>query len=212
MFQTNSRLFLRKTCEIFKYSKSVRNSYANTIFTLLNSPGWLNTVTGNETGLTSEVISTTSLRTQPLTGCTTPPGSTPPILYEQQSGFFYVPQESTVFRPYPRRPQASWLPYIHFLAIACILRKRLVHVTGSNIFPDKHLWQILRWRQLRNLYRSYVLQNMLPSWRRWITCKNPSLLASRSALTTASKHSSWLLGSSPATTCKRLISACLGVL
>ena len=118
----------------------------NLYFTLLNSPGWLNTVTGDETGLTSEVISTTSLRTQPLTGCTTPPGSTPPILFEQQSEFFYVPQESTVFRPYPRRPQASWLPYIHFLAIACILRKRLVHVTGSNIFPDKHLWQILRWR------------------------------------------------------------------
>ena len=158
--------------------------------------------------------------TQPL-HCTTPPGSTSPTLYEQQCGFFYVEQESeqwkscetgpTVFRPYPRRPKASWLPYI-FLAIACILRKRLVHVTGSNIFPDKHLWQILRWQQLRNLYRSYVLQNMLPSWRRSITCKNPSLLASRSALTTASKHSSWLLGSNPATNRKRLISACLGAL
>ena len=102
--------------------------------------------------------------------------------------------------------------YIFWRKVACILRKRLVHVTGSNIFPGKHQCQIPRWRQLRNLYGSYVLQNMLPSWRRSITCKNPSLLAPRSALTTASKHSSCLLGSSPATTCKRLISACLGVL
>ena len=49
-----------------------------------------------------------------MKGCTTPPGSTPPILYEQQCGFFYVPQESEHwkscktagpmdFRPFPRR-------------------------------------------------------------------------------------------------------------
>ena len=54
-----------------------------------------------------------SLRTQPMKGCTTPLGSTPPTLYEQQCGFFYVPQESeqwescetgpTVYRPYPSR-------------------------------------------------------------------------------------------------------------
>ena len=29
-----------------------------------------------------------------MKGCTIPQGSTPPILYEQQCGLFYVPQES----------------------------------------------------------------------------------------------------------------------
>ena len=50
-----------------------------------------------------------------MKGCTTPPASTPPTLYEQQCGFFYmyIPQESEqwkscetgrkVFRPYLRR-------------------------------------------------------------------------------------------------------------
>ena len=56
------------------------------------------TVTGDETGLTSQLISTLStplLLTHPLIGgCTTPPGSTPPTLYERQCGFFHVPQES----------------------------------------------------------------------------------------------------------------------
>ena len=28
-----------------------------------------------------------------MKGCTTPQGSTPPTLNEQQSGFFYVPQD-----------------------------------------------------------------------------------------------------------------------
>ena len=61
----------------------------------------------------SQLISTPSLSTQPMKGCTTPSGSTPPTLYEQQCGFFYVPQESEqgkssetgpmVFRPYPGR-------------------------------------------------------------------------------------------------------------
>ena len=81
-------------------------------FASLNSPQWLETVTGDETGLTSQLISAPSLPTQPMKGCTTPPGSTPPTLYEQQCGFFHVPQESeqwkswhgpTVFRSYPRR-------------------------------------------------------------------------------------------------------------
>ena len=53
-----------------------------------------------------------------MKGCTTPLGSTPPTLYEQQCGFFYVPQESeqwkrkscktaepTEFCPFPRRPE-----------------------------------------------------------------------------------------------------------
>ena len=41
----------------------------------------------------------------------------------------------------------GFLVAVHFLAIACILRKRVVYVTGSNIFPNKHLWQIPRWRR-----------------------------------------------------------------
>ena len=52
------------------------------------------TVTGNKTGRTSQLISKPSLSTQPMKGSTTPLGSTPSTLYEQRSGFFYVPQES----------------------------------------------------------------------------------------------------------------------
>ena len=39
-----------------------------------DSPQWLNTVTGDETGLTSQLISTPPLLTQPMKGCTTPTG------------------------------------------------------------------------------------------------------------------------------------------
>ena len=45
-------------------------------FASLNSPRWLETVTGDETGLTSQLISVPSLPTQPIKGCITPPGST----------------------------------------------------------------------------------------------------------------------------------------
>ena len=77
-------------------------------FASLNSPRWLETVTGDETGLTSQLISAPSLPTQPMKGCTTQPGS----FTSFTTGFFYVPQESeqwkswhgpTVFRSYPRR-------------------------------------------------------------------------------------------------------------
>ena len=47
---------------------------------------------GDETGLKSQLISTPSLPTQPMKGCTTPPGPTPPTLYKQQYGFFSVPK------------------------------------------------------------------------------------------------------------------------
>ena len=80
----------------------------------LISPRRRNTVTGDETRLTSlQLISTYSLPTQPMKSCTTPPWSTPPTLYQQK--FFYVKQESEqwrsytcetgpkVYRPYPRR-------------------------------------------------------------------------------------------------------------
>ena len=71
-------------------------------------------MTGDETGLTSQLISTPSLPTQPMKGCTTPSGSTTPTLYEQQCGFLYVSQRirtvkeasetgPKVFRPHPRR-------------------------------------------------------------------------------------------------------------
>ena len=73
-------------------------------------------MTGDETRLTSlQLISTYSLPTQPMKSCTTPPWSTPPTLYQQKRGFFYVKQESEqwrsytcetgpkVYRPYPRR-------------------------------------------------------------------------------------------------------------
>ena len=56
-------------------------------FASLNSPRWLETVTGDETGLTSQLISAPSLPTQPMKGCTTQPGFRPPTLYEQQLGW-----------------------------------------------------------------------------------------------------------------------------
>ena len=78
-----------------------------------NSPWCLNTMTGDETGLASQLISFPSLPNQPMKGWNTPPRSTTPTLYEQPWGFFYVPQKSEqwkscetgpkVFRPYPWR-------------------------------------------------------------------------------------------------------------
>ena len=56
--------------------------------------GQLNTVTGNETELASQLKSIPSLPTQPMKGFTTLSGSTSPTIYGQQCGFFYVPQES----------------------------------------------------------------------------------------------------------------------
>ena len=53
---------------------------------LSNSPRWLDTVKGDETGLTFQLTSTSSLPTQPMKGYTTPPGFTSPTLYEQQCG------------------------------------------------------------------------------------------------------------------------------
>ena len=61
----------------------------------------------------SQLLSIPSLPNQRMKACSTPSGSRPPNLYEQQCEFFYVPQESeqwkscetgpTVFHPYHRR-------------------------------------------------------------------------------------------------------------
>ena len=53
-------------------------------FALLNSPRWLNTVTGDETGLTSQLISAPSLPTQPMKACTTNRGLRP-LLFTKSS-------------------------------------------------------------------------------------------------------------------------------
>ena len=94
-----------------------------TLLLYWNSSRCLNTVTGDETGLASQPISTPSLPTQPMKGCPTPPGSTPPTLYEQQCGFFYVPQDKeqrescetgpTVFRLCQRRQECLTIYRYH---------------------------------------------------------------------------------------------------
>ena len=61
-------------------------------FASLNSPRWLETVTGDETRLTSQLISAPSLPTQPMKGCTTPPGSF-------TTGVFYVFYHRVLLRP-----------------------------------------------------------------------------------------------------------------
>ena len=76
--------------------------------TLLSSPRWLNTVTGDETGLTSQLISTPSLSNHPMKGCSTPPESTPPTLYDQQCGFFYVLQESEQWKSCETEPTVNF--------------------------------------------------------------------------------------------------------
>ena len=76
--------------------------------TLLSSPRWLNTVTGDETGLTSQLISTPSLSKQPMKGCSTTPESTPPTLYDQQCGFFYVLQESEQWKSCETEPTVNF--------------------------------------------------------------------------------------------------------
>ena len=52
------------------------NPFGLFLFSLLNSPWWINTVIGDESELTSQSISTSSLSTQPMKGCTTQPRST----------------------------------------------------------------------------------------------------------------------------------------
>ena len=52
------------------------NPFGLFLFSLLNSSWWLNTVIGDESELTSQLISHSSLPTQPMKGCTTPPRST----------------------------------------------------------------------------------------------------------------------------------------
>ena len=76
--------------------------------TLLSSPRWLNTVTGDETGLTSQLISTPSVSNHPMKGCSTPPESTPPTLYDQQCGFFYVLQESEQWKSCETEPTVNF--------------------------------------------------------------------------------------------------------
>ena len=62
----------------------------------------------DETGLVSELISTPSLPTQQKKGCKTSLGSTPPTLYEQQCGFFYISQESKQYKSCETRPKVDW--------------------------------------------------------------------------------------------------------
>ena len=82
--------------------------------TLLSSPRWLNTVTGDETGLTSQLISTPSLSKQPMKGCSTPPESTPLLFTISSVGSFTCYKnlnseravrrgQRLIFCPYPRR-------------------------------------------------------------------------------------------------------------
>ena len=97
--------------------------YSSLMFTLLywiphgNSTRWQ----GDETGLTSQLISTLSLPTQPMKGCTTPPGCTPPTLYEQQCGFCYVPQESKHWKSCPERWRGVRLKQVLMAVITSIL-------------------------------------------------------------------------------------------
>ena len=102
----------------------------------------------DETGLVSELISTPSLPTQQMKGCTTSSWSTPPILYEHQCGFFYVSQESEqckscemrskVFRPYPRRLECLTICRCHNKAStfsSVILRPECWSSQGLNLWP-----------------------------------------------------------------------------
>ena len=102
----------------------------------------------DETGLVSEVISTPSLPTQQKKGCTTSLGSTPPTLYEQQCGFFYISQESEQykscetrpkgFRPYPRRLECLTICRCHNKAStfsSVILRPECWSSRGLNLWP-----------------------------------------------------------------------------
>ena len=65
----------------------------------------INTVTGDETGLTFQLISTPSLPTQFMKSCTTPLGSMPLTLYISQGTEQWKICETRpmVFCPYPRR-------------------------------------------------------------------------------------------------------------
>ena len=76
-----------------------------------NSPRCLNTMTGDETGLASQLISFPSLPTQSMKGWNTPPGSKTATLYEQPWGFFYVPQKSEQWKSCETGPKVFRPPY-----------------------------------------------------------------------------------------------------
>ena len=93
-------------------------------------------------------ISTPSLPTRQIKGCTTLTGSTPPTLYEQQCGFFYVSQESEqykscetrpkVFRPSPRRLECLTICRCHNKASTfstAILRPECWSSRCLNLWP-----------------------------------------------------------------------------
>ena len=115
------RLFLSwRTKKINPYLDSLSNW----------SPRWLDMVTGDETAwLMFQLISTPSLPTQPMKGCTTPLGFMPPTLYEQQCGFFYVPQQSKQWKSCETGPMV-FCPYLRRLENLTICR---CHNKGSTL-------------------------------------------------------------------------------
>ena len=82
-YQRDQTFALQTQCKVQEYLilRLLTDLYLFIYFIiyLLNSPRRLNTVTGDEIGLASQLISAHSLTTQPIKGCTTPRGST---LYE----------------------------------------------------------------------------------------------------------------------------------
>ena len=119
-----------------------------------NSLQWLSSVTGDETGLTSQMISTPSLRTQSMKGCTTLPRSTSPTLYEQHCVFFYVPKESEQWKACGTGP-SGFHPYLRRLEWLTICR---CHNKGSTFSG----WGSNPWPPARQT-GTYIIE--LTGWR-----------------------------------------------
>ena len=102
----------------------------NLYFTLLNSPQWLQPFithpSRNRLYHPTGVYVPYSLRTAVWVLLRRTRIRTVKELWDGANGFSSLSEKTKGF-----------LVAVHFLAIACSLRKRLVNVTGSNIFPNK---------------------------------------------------------------------------
>ena len=67
-----------------------------------------------------------------MKGCTTPPRSKPPTLYEEQCGFFYVPKESGQWKLTYKTGPTGFCPYIYLRRLEWLTICRC-HNKGSTL-------------------------------------------------------------------------------
>ena len=109
------------------------------------------------------LISTPSSPTQPTKGCTTPSGSMPSTLYEQQCRFFYVPQESKQWKSCETGPKA-FCPYPRTLEILTVCRCHNKGSTFSSIVLRPSVLVRARFEPMTSCSADRRISN----WANWV--------------------------------------------